>query len=167
MRCYISLGSNLESPLERAIAARGALQAIPSLELISVSSLYQSRPMGPQDQPDYLNAVIALETQLPALELLDVCQSIEQDQGRVRKQQRWGPRSLDLDILLYGQTSINNERLTVPHYGMHEREFVLLPLMEIAADLILPNGEQVCDLAQNIAHNGLVKYLHPEQWLPA
>ncbi|RKF15855.1 2-amino-4-hydroxy-6-hydroxymethyldihydropteridine diphosphokinase [Alginatibacterium sediminis] len=167
MLCYIGLGSNLELPLERAIAARGALHANPSLELISVSSLYQSRPMGPQDQPDYLNAVIALETQLSALELLDVCQSIEQDQGRVRKQQRWGPRSLDLDILLYGQTSINNERLTIPHYGMHEREFVLLPLMEIAADLILPNGEQVCDLAQNIARNGLVKYLHPEQWLPA
>ncbi|MGX9080354.1 2-amino-4-hydroxy-6-hydroxymethyldihydropteridine diphosphokinase, partial [Klebsiella pneumoniae] len=96
------------------------------------SQLYGSRPMGPADQPDYVNAVVRLTTRLAPLALLDQLQSIELEQGRVRKEERWGPRSLDLDLLLYGAECIQSERLTVPHYGMKEREFVLLPLAEIA-----------------------------------
>jgi 2-amino-4-hydroxy-6-hydroxymethyldihydropteridine diphosphokinase len=111
--------------------------------------------MGPQDQPDYMNAVVAIETSLSPLDLLDQLQSIENTAGRVRKENRWGARVLDLDILLYDQQLINTERLTIPHYGMKLREFVLLPLAEIANELILPDGDSVKILAEQIEKNGL------------
>ena len=113
--------------------------------------------MGPQDQDDYINAVVAIETQLPALALLDALQLIENEAGRVRKDNRWGARILDCDILLYGNETIENERLTVPHYGMKLREFVLLPLQEIAPDLYLPDGSKLQLLANKISDNGIVK----------
>ena len=130
--------------------------------IINVSSLYLSKPMGPQDQDDYVNAVLALETILSPFALLDALQSIENKAGRVRKKDRWGARILDLDIILYGNELINNERLIVPHYGMKKREFVLVPLSEIAADLIVPSPiaterQSVNFLSQNIAHNAMVK----------
>ncbi len=113
--------------------------------------------MGPQDQPDYINAVAEIETQLTAIELLDALQSIEQDQGRVRKDNRWGPRTLDLDIILYDNQQINSERLTIPHYGMCKREFVLYPLQEIAPKLPLPNGTLLSQLVTLCDKNGLTK----------
>lgn len=115
---YIALGSNLASPLEQVNAAVKAIGDIPDSRIVAVSSFYRTPPLGPQDQPDYLNAAVALETTLAPEELLNHTQRIELQQGRVRKAERWGPRTLDLDIMLFGDEVINTERLTVPHYDM-------------------------------------------------
>ncbi|HDH0699319.1 TPA: 2-amino-4-hydroxy-6-hydroxymethyldihydropteridine diphosphokinase [Klebsiella aerogenes] len=137
---YIAIGSNLASPLEQVNAAIRALAEIPDSRVASVSSLYRTPPLGPQDQPDYLNAAVALETSLAPEALLDHTQRIELQQGRVRKAERWGPRTLDLDIMLFGDAVINSERLTVPHYDMKNRGFMLWPLFEIAPQLHFPDG---------------------------
>ncbi|HDS7134525.1 2-amino-4-hydroxy-6-hydroxymethyldihydropteridine diphosphokinase [Klebsiella sp. CN_Kp104] len=137
---YIAIGSNLASPLEQVNAAIRALADIPDSRVVSVSSLYRTPPLGPQDQPDYLNAAVALETPLAPEALLDHTQRIELQQGRVRKAERWGPRTLDLDIMLFGDAIINSERLTVPHYDMKNRGFMLWPLFEIAPQLHFPDG---------------------------
>jgi len=152
---YIGLGSNLSDPQAQILSALDKLKLLEKCRISQVSSLYFSRPMGPQDQPDYMNAVVAIETDQSAIELLDQLQSIENNAGRIRKDNRWGPRVLDLDILLFDQQVINIERLTVPHYGLKQREFVLLPLAEIAPDLLLPNGDSIVELAANIERNGL------------
>ncbi|GLT16006.1 2-amino-4-hydroxy-6-hydroxymethyldihydropteridine diphosphokinase [Vibrio algivorus] len=152
---YIAIGSNLAEPVQQAKRAIEALRDHPHIKLITCSSLYSSTPMGPQDQPDYINAVAEIQTELSPLELLDNTQAIEQQQGRVRKAERWGPRSLDLDILLYGKQVINNERLTVPHYGIKVREFVIYPLFEIAPNLSLPDGTELKSLLNSIDRNGL------------
>ena len=155
MISYIGIGSNQAEPIEQAKQAIMALSNITSTKLISCSSLYCSAPMGPQDQPDYINAVAKLETTLSAIELLDALQEIEQSQGRVRKKNRWGPRTLDLDIILYADQKIDSERLIIPHYGMQEREFVLYPLFEIAPELQLPNGTSLSEILKGCDKNGL------------
>lgn len=127
---YIGLGSNLEQPLSQLKQAIENLKKNKNIEVLNVSDFYSSIPMGPQDQPDYINAVIKISTNLTAEHLLDELQNIENKQGRVRKQ-RWGARTLDLDILLYGDDVIKTERLTVPHSGISERNFVLYPLNEL------------------------------------
>ena len=152
---YIALGSNLASPLEQAQAAIRALGEIPHSRVVAVSSFYRTPPLGPQDQPDYLNAAVALETALPPETLLDHTQRIELQQGRVRKAERWGPRTLDLDILLYGEQRIDLPRLQVPHYHMHARAFVLYPLAEIAGELILPDGRRLTELLAQCPYQGL------------
>jgi len=143
---YIAIGSNLASPLEQVNAAVQALGDIPQTRVVALSSFYRTPPLGPQDQPDYLNAAIALDTALNAEALLDNTQRIELQQGRVRKEERWGPRTLDLDIMLFGDAVINTERLTVPHYDMKRRGFMLWPLFEISPDLIFPDGESLSAL---------------------
>ncbi|MDY0927367.1 2-amino-4-hydroxy-6-hydroxymethyldihydropteridine diphosphokinase [Pantoea trifolii] len=140
-RVYLALGSNLADPLHQVDAALAALDAIPHTTRIATSSLYRTPPYGPPDQPDYLNAVVELETTLEADALLDHTQRIELEHGRVRKAERWGPRTLDLDIMLFGNETISKPRLTVPHYDMHNRAFMLVPLLEIAPQLTLPNGQ--------------------------
>ncbi|MCP4323798.1 MAG: 2-amino-4-hydroxy-6-hydroxymethyldihydropteridine diphosphokinase [Psychromonas sp.] len=157
MISYIGIGSNQQDPIKQAQQAIEALKHLPNSTLTKCSSLYCSAPMGPQDQPDYINAVAEIETQLTAIELLDALQVIEQNQGRVRKDNRWGPRTLDLDIILYDNQQINSERLVIPHYGMQKREFVLYPLLEIAAKLTLPNGQQLSQLVTLCDKNGLTK----------
>ena len=137
---YIALGSNLASPLEQVNAAVKALGEIPDTRLVAVSSFYRTPPLGPQDQPDYLNAAVALETTLAAEVLLSHTQRIELQHGRVRKAERWGPRTLDLDIMLFGQAIIHTDNLTVPHYDMYNRGFMLWPLYEIAPSLTFPDG---------------------------
>jgi 2-amino-4-hydroxy-6-hydroxymethyldihydropteridine diphosphokinase len=154
---YIGLGSNLSTPIDQVNNAITEIQKIPDSIVNNVSSLYLSKPMGPQDQDDYINAILQLETSLSAIALLDALQHIENNAGRVRKDNRWGARILDLDIILFGDEVINSKRLTIPHYGMQEREFVLLPLAEISPSLILPNGKSVKLLSQNIANNAMVK----------
>ena len=115
--------------------------------LAAVSSLYLSDPLGPPDQPRYNNAVAALDTSLSPLKLLDALQAIEQAHGRERKAERWGPRTLDLDILLFGDRQIDEPRLTVPHYHLHARAFVLYPLAELAPkDLRLADGRELSEL---------------------
>ncbi|WP_217541341.1 2-amino-4-hydroxy-6-hydroxymethyldihydropteridine diphosphokinase [Vibrio metschnikovii] len=152
---YIAVGSNLAEPILQAKQAIEALKQLPKSQFIAASSLYSSTPMGPQDQPEYINAVVVIDTQLSPLALLDCTQAIEQEQGRERKAERWGPRTLDLDILLYGDEIIDSPRLTVPHYGMKVREFVLYPLDEIAPDLSLPDGTKLSDLLSEVDRNGL------------
>ena len=147
---YIALGSNLASPLEQVSAAVKALGEIPQTRLVAVSSFYRTPPLGPQDQPDYLNAAVVLETTLDAETLLDNTQRIELQQGRVRKAERWGPRTLDLDIMLFGHQVINTERLTVPHYDMKNRGFMLWPLFEVAPDLIFPDGIPLRTILDNL-----------------
>lgn len=132
-RCFIGLGSNLGD--SRAIL-QNAVHALSELGAIKVSRLYASPPMGPQDQPDYLNATVELYTDLTPLALLDELQRIEHESGRVRLR-HWGERTLDLDLLFYGNQNIHNARLTVPHVGIAQRDFVVLPLLDLADDLIL------------------------------
>jgi len=155
MISYIGIGSNQKDPIKQSLQAIETLKSLPNSELIKCSSLYCSAPMGPQDQPDYINAVVAIETQLSVIALLDALQAIEQNQGRVRKNNRWGPRTLDLDIILYDNQEIDIERLVVPHYGMHKREFVLYPLHEISPNLTLPNGTHLSQLIALCDKNGL------------
>ncbi len=154
-RVYLGLGSNLAEPVQQLEEALAALAALPATTLAAVSSFYASDPLGPPDQPRYVNAVAALDTELPPLALLDALQTIENDQGRVRER-RWGPRTLDLDILLYGDRLIDDPRLRVPHYHMHARAFVLYPLAEIApADLTLPDGRALAELLAACPFAGL------------
>lgn len=155
VKCYIAIGSNLADPVAQAESAIAALQQLAESNLLSVSSLYGSKPMGPQDQPDYINAVTCIETTLSPLPLLDALQQIENTQGRERLQ-RWGARTLDLDILLYGNEIIDSPRLTIPHNGMKEREFVLYPLAEIAPELILPCGQSLHDVLTVCPQNDLI-----------
>lgn len=157
IRCYIGLGANLQQPVQQLQDAVAALAQLADSQLVAVSSFYGSRPMGPQDQPDYVNAVAAIDTKLDADSLLSQLQQIEQQQGRQRKAERWGPRTLDLDILLYGDATIATPTLTVPHYGMKQREFVLYPLHEIAPDLTLPDGTVLTSLLSQVPLNGLEK----------
>ncbi|AHW95599.1 2-amino-4-hydroxy-6-hydroxymethyldihydropteridine diphosphokinase [Enterobacter asburiae] len=147
---YIAIGSNLASPLEQVNAAVQALGEIPQSKIVAVSSFYRTPPLGPQDQPDYLNAAVVLETALDAETLLDNTQRIELQQGRVRKEERWGPRTLDLDIMLFGHETISTERLTVPHYDMKNRGFMLWPLFEVAPDLIFPDGIPLRTILDNL-----------------
>ncbi|MBC8952824.1 2-amino-4-hydroxy-6-hydroxymethyldihydropteridine diphosphokinase [Xenorhabdus sp. PB62.4] len=158
-RVYIAIGSNLADPLQQVDNALAALKNIPDTTFVVRSSSYRTKPMGPQDQPDYLNLAVALETQLPPETLLDHTQAIELAQGRVRKDERWGPRTLDLDIMLFGDHIINTERLTVPHYGLKQREFMLYPLAEIAPDLVFPDGETLAERLQKVPENGLMLWL--------
>ena len=147
---YIALGSNLNMPIQQLNLAIQAMADLPDTEIKKVSSLYQSQPLGPQDQPDYVNAVACLETGLSPLALLDALQNIENEQGRIRLR-RWGERTLDLDILLYDNQIIHNERLTVPHYDMQNREFVIVPLYEISPELILPDGVSLQQLVKRFS----------------
>lgn len=147
-RAYIGLGSNLDDPRQQVIDALTELGDIPQSRVAARSSLYRSDPVGPPGQPDYINAVAALETELEPEQLLDALQAIEQTHQRVRKI-HWGPRTLDLDILLFDDRTISTERLTVPHAWMLERNFVLWPLAEIAPELLLPDGSA---LSEHLVH---------------
>jgi len=154
-RVYIGLGSNLATPLEQLHSALATLAALAHTTLVAQSSFYASDPLGPADQPRYVNAVAALDTTLSPLTLLDALQAIELEQGRTRKAERWGPRTLDLDILLFGNQQLDTPRLTVPHYHMHARAFVLYPLAEIAPTLRLPDGRALSELLDSCPFVGL------------
>lgn len=142
---YIGLGSNLSNPEQQVLKALDSLKTLPDTQLIARSELYFSRPQGPQDQPDFVNAVALLKTQLAPIALLDKLQALEQSQGKVKKR-HWGERVIDLDILLYGNQTLQTERLVIPHPFMAERDFVLLPLAELSPDLTLPNHSNIKDL---------------------
>lgn len=134
---YLGLGANLNQPVQQLNQAVLALRAHPMIQSVRVSSYYTSTPMGPQDQPDYVNAVIECHTELLPLALLDVCQSIEQAQFRERKR-HWGERTLDIDILSMGNCVMQTERLTLPHPGIAQRDFVVLPWRELAPNYHIP-----------------------------
>lgn len=139
---YIGLGSNLGDSLQ---ILSEAVHKLATLGEVQVSQLYQSPPMGPQDQPNYHNAVVALRTELAPLALLDQLQAFEQEAGRVRLR-HWGERTLDLDLLLYADQDIQHERLTVPHVGILQRDFVLIPLLDLAPEMNI-QGQAIRDLA--------------------
>jgi 2-amino-4-hydroxy-6-hydroxymethyldihydropteridine diphosphokinase len=154
---FIGLGSNLESPIAQLKSARLAINALDNVQELAFSNLYASSPMGPQDQPDYVNAVMSVATSLSPLELLHALQAIELEHGRVRGVQRWGARTLDLDLLLYGDQQIDTPELTVPHKGIAERAFVLVPLSDCDADLVIPGKGKLSDLLTNCPPAGLRK----------
>ncbi len=145
VQAYIGLGSNLDNPVQQLQQALIELAQLPGSDLQLHSSLYRSDPVGPPGQPDYINAVARISTVLDAHQLLDQLQSLEKLHQRVRTQ-RWGPRTLDLDILLYAQHIIDSQRLQVPHPYIQERNFVLYPLAEMNPDLVLPDGTLLSDL---------------------
>ena len=153
-RVYIGMGSNLAAPDQQLRSAVEALAQLPGTALVGVSAFYQSDSLLP-GQPRYTNAVAALESALAPLELLDALQAIENDQGRERLE-RWGPRTLDLDILVFGDRLIDEPRLKVPHYQIHLRAFVLYPLAELApAGLKLADGRLLIDLLDACPFVGL------------
>ncbi|WP_100658634.1 2-amino-4-hydroxy-6-hydroxymethyldihydropteridine diphosphokinase [Alteromonas flava] len=157
---FIGLGSNIPSPIfglpcEQVQQAINKITELDDVELVRASSLYRSAPMGPQEQADYVNAVMHVRCSCSADSLLDQLQSIEQLFGRERKQERWGPRTMDLDILLFDQQIIQTKRLTVPHYGLAGREFVLVPLFEIGPDMVMPDGRPLAAWVADCSLKGL------------
>lgn len=156
-QAYVALGSNLDDPAAQVMSALGELDTLPRTRCTKRSSLYRSVPMGPADQPDYINAVAELHTDLAPEELLDHLQAIERHHGRVRGAERWGPRTLDLDLLLYGERVLRTERLTIPHPGLHERAFVLYPLYEIAPEVWIPQKGSLEELVKRCPMQGVVR----------
>lgn len=152
---FLGLGSNLQSPRQQLQRGVDAIARAPAVRLVAVSPFYGSAAVGPGDQPDYVNAVAQIETTLPPLDLLATLQAIERGQGRERGPERWLPRTLDLDLLLYGNEVLNLPRLHVPHPRMQQRNFVLLPLFDLAPDLIMPDGQHLRDLVQLCGNEGL------------
>jgi len=155
---YIGFGSNLGDRQNHLEAALEALGRLPKSELLERSPIYHSAPMGPRDQPDYLNAVAVLHTSLTPLALLEGLQAVEAARGRERGPVRWGPRVLDLDLLLYGDRRIDSARLTVPHPGLTERNFVLIPLFDVAPDLVLPDKRRLADVVSGCSRKGLRRH---------
>ncbi|MFT2110868.1 2-amino-4-hydroxy-6-hydroxymethyldihydropteridine diphosphokinase [Marinomonas sp. 2405UD68-3] len=141
-KIYIGLGSNLNNPIQQLENALAALSALPEITDLIYSNFYSSKPVGPQDQPDFVNAVASFSTLLDPIPLLDALQNIEQEHNRIRER-HWGPRTLDLDILLINNDTLSLPRLTVPHPYMLERGFVIKPLADITPGMLLPNGKTV------------------------
>lgn len=153
--CYIGLGSNLDGPERQIRTAFEALDKLPETNLVKHSSLYRSQPLGQKDQPEYINAVAELETSLTALILLKHLQQIESDHGRRRGSERWASRTLDLDLLMYGDEQISEQGLVVPHPEMANRNFVLRPLLELAPDIAIPGLGPAKFLLDQIGLTGL------------
>lgn len=153
---FIGIGSNLNNPRQQVAKAVAALSQIPQTRFIAISPWYRSAPLGPGDQPDYINAVARIETNLQPEPLLAALQAIETRQGRTRDI-RWGPRTLDLDILLYGNSTIASPQLIVPHPRLAQRNFVLFPLYDLAPALQLPDGTILAELLANTTTAGIVR----------
>ena len=156
MQSYIGLGSNLDNPAWQLDTALRSLDQIPDTRLVKNSSFYRSAPLGPSEQPDFINAVALLDSDLAPGQLLAWLQSIENSQGRVRNGQRWGPRTLDLDLLLYGRHVIDEADLKVPHPGIRYRNFVLVPLLELAPELEIPGLGRVDELLDAVGRDGII-----------
>jgi 2-amino-4-hydroxy-6-hydroxymethyldihydropteridine diphosphokinase len=152
---YIGVGSNLNEPRAQLAQAFAKLAELPRTRVLLISPIYRSQPFGPVKQPDFANAVVGLLTQLEPRELLSSLQSIEGAQGRPKERERWGPRVIDLDLLVYGQLRRADPELTVPHPGIVERNFVLYPLADIAPDLDIPGLGRVTELKGRVTSAGL------------
>jgi len=156
MPAYIGLGSNLDDPEAQVRGALSSLRGLARTRVVAVSGLYRTPPMGPQDQPDYVNAAAGLLTRQPPEELLLSLQNMERSLGRVRTEgDRWGPRVIDLDILVYGKVQQSLPGLSLPHPGILERNFVLFPLCDIAPALLVPGQGVVSELANRLGDKGL------------
>lgn len=161
-RAFVGLGSNLQSPASRVRAALNDLSELPGTRLRRASRLYRSPPWGVADQPDFVNAVAALDTQLSPESLLAELQELERAAGRAREGARWGPRVLDLDLLLHGDTLRDDPQLTLPHPRMHERAFVLVPLLEIAPGMRIPGRGDAAECLGALDAEGVVPLEEPE-----
>ena len=156
-RAYIGIGSNLEHPETQLRRAFRALAELPASRCVACSPLYRSEAVGgPPDQPEYLNAVAAVDTTLQPEALLTALQAIEATQGRVRTV-RWGPRTLDLDLLLYDDLVLDGPRLTLPHPRLHQRAFVVYPLYDIAPNLKIPGQGLLSELLKKIPQSTLAR----------
>jgi len=153
---FIGLGSNLGDPAAQIRRAMQALAAMPETRLVRYSSLYRNPPAGYLDQPEFVNAVARIETRLAPRDLLEQLLAIERAHGRVRSVPN-GPRTLDLDILLYGERTVREPGLTIPHPRMLERAFVLVPLAEIAPDAVVPGGGRIADLVRRVDASGMIQ----------
>ncbi|MGB5562074.1 MAG: 2-amino-4-hydroxy-6-hydroxymethyldihydropteridine diphosphokinase, partial [Sedimenticolaceae bacterium] len=151
---FVGLGSNLEKPIQQVRTALRELGELPGTRRVRHSHLYRSAPLGPPGQPDYINAVVMLLTSLDAHALLDELQALEHRHGRVRNE-RWGPRTLDLDLLLFGEARFDSPRLSVPHPQMHRRAFVLVPLHDVAPGIDLPDLGPLADHVRRMSGHGL------------
>ena len=156
MLAYIALGSNLNNPKQQIKDAVIALHSAKDIEVVNLSSLYQSPPVDGSEQPDYINAMVQVKTHLTALELLHVCQDIETQQHRVREK-KWGARTIDLDIVTYGVQVVASKQLVVPHPEMMNRAFVLIPLAELENDLKVPVLGPIQDLIAKLGDYELTK----------
>lgn len=154
---YVGIGSNLREPAAQVEAAFAALAALPRTRLVRRSSLYGSRPMGPVAQPDFCNAVAGLLTELDADALFAQLRAVELRLGREPPRERWGPRVIDLDLLVYADLCRSEPALTLPHPGIALRNFVLQPLCEVAPDLLVPGLGRVASLAAQLSADGLWK----------
>jgi 2-amino-4-hydroxy-6-hydroxymethyldihydropteridine diphosphokinase len=151
---YVGIGSNMNTPSDQVRAAIDQLRELPATQLIKVSRLFASKPMGPVAQPDFVNAVAGLLSTLMPKELLHHFKVIERNMGRTPSSEKWGPRVIDLDLLLYGQQQFSDTELSIPHPGIAQRDFVIMPLYEIAPALHIPGIGMLADLYQKITHLG-------------
>ncbi|MGB9429441.1 MAG: 2-amino-4-hydroxy-6-hydroxymethyldihydropteridine diphosphokinase [Gammaproteobacteria bacterium] len=159
VRAYIGLGSNLDEPAAQLRRAFMELDRLPQTRVLARSHLYKSKPLGPQDQPDFCNAVAVIETQLEPLTLLRGLRDLEERHGRRRESEtHWGPRTLDLDMLIYGELSMHTPQLTLPHPGVHQRSFALYPLAEVAPALVIPGHGPVQGLRDRCHSPSIEKY---------
>ncbi len=156
IRAFVALGSNLAAPEAQIREAFAALSYLPQTRLLAQSALYRTAPVGYADQPDFINAVALVETELTAHDLLQSLLSIERDFGRIRDF-RNAPRTLDLDLLLYGDLMFHEAGLTLPHPRMHERAFVLLPLLEIAPDCEIPGKGKAADWLEQVSDQAIAR----------
>ncbi|MBK1874109.1 MULTISPECIES: 2-amino-4-hydroxy-6-hydroxymethyldihydropteridine diphosphokinase [Marinobacter] len=153
---FIGLGSNLQEPVAQLARAVAELAALPTTTLVAQSPFYASSPVGPQDQPDFVNGTAWISTELEPHALLDQLQAIEQAHGRERLE-HWGPRTLDLDLLIFGNQVLDDDRLTVPHRELPNRDFVLQPLLDLNPGLKLPDGTTIANLRAQCPDNRLRK----------
>jgi 2-amino-4-hydroxy-6-hydroxymethyldihydropteridine diphosphokinase len=158
---YIGVGSNLADPESQVRGAFAKLAELPRTRVILTSPIYISRPFGPVTQPDFANAVAGILTQLEPHALLEGLHSIEAAQGRPKERERWGPRVIDLDVLVYGRQRLTDSQLTVPHPGIVERNFVLYPLADIAPDLDIPGLGRVIELKGRVTSEGIHQARRP------
>jgi len=155
MKAWLGLGSNLQQPVAQLRQALASLGEAGGLEVLRVSSFYSTPPWGDEQQDDFINAVVEIETSLDPIPLLRVLQSIENVMGRQRSGRRWGPRLIDIDLLLYGDQTFRSADLMVPHPRMHERAFVLIPISELDAELEIPGHGAVSELLQPLDVSGI------------
>jgi 2-amino-4-hydroxy-6-hydroxymethyldihydropteridine diphosphokinase len=154
---YIGIGSNLQNPIEQIARGFAGLNDLPSSRLVARSPLYRSAPIGPQHQPDFINAAAGLLTQLAPEQLLHELKRLERELGRAQPVERWGPRLIDFDLLVYGDLRLASAQLTIPHAGIPERAFVVYPLRDIAPDLEIPGIANLVELERRVAQSGIEK----------
>ena len=153
---YVALGSNLDHPLKHILTAQSQLCQIPATSSISHSTCYRTKPLGGLSQPDYVNSVSRLKSALGAEEILWHLHIIEHEHGRRRGENRWQSRALDLDLLLYGDEIISSNRITIPHYAIAQRNFVIFPMLELNPDVVIPGIGKAADIATGLNHDNLI-----------